>query len=346
LTLAAVTQPAGIVTGPFQLEMLGSGFLQGSSRGRIINPAGITFFATSTQVINSGRLLATFAANTVTHYDVGVVNNDGQFQTFPGYFQGLPAAPKPGNLPLTIPSLSQGYRLLSFPEYATVGDLRAAVAAQLGVYNPVFFRIFVWQGDHYLELNNSKLSSSYSLMGSGVIAISRDGAALDLAAPDLSQNSTIFQRTVILQPGWNIVSQPWINGPTNTLPYASLDVHLQDDLLDAAVAATVSPSVTNVLYEASGGVYITSTVMTAGRAYWILNRTAAPVYLVIRQVAVNQKAAPVYQATATSETPPPLPGGALGDSGGGGGGGCGLLGGEGFLVLLFLRGRGRRKLAA
>jgi hypothetical protein len=274
------------------------------------------------------------------------VNNDGQIQMFPGYFQGLPAAPKPGSLPLQIPSLGEGYRLLSFPEYATVGDLRAAVAAQLGTYNPVFFRIFVWQTDHYLELNNSKLSSAYSLMGSGVIAISRDGLGLDLGAPDLTQNSTINQRTVVLQPGWNIVSQPWINALTNTLPYANLDVHLQDDLLDAAVAATVSPSVTNVLYEASGGVYVTSTAMTAGRAYWILNRTGAPVYLVIRQAAVSLKATQAAQATATSETPPPLPGSALGDSGGGGGGGCGLLGGEALLVLLFLRGRGRRKLAA
>jgi hypothetical protein len=86
--------------------------------------------------------------------------------------------------------------------------------------------------------------------------------------------------------------------------------------------------------------------MTAGRAYWVLNRTGAPVYLVIRQVAVNQKASQAAQATATSETPPPLPGGSVGDSGGGGGGGCGLLGGEALLVLLFLRGRGRRKLAA
>ncbi|HVR84923.1 MAG TPA: hypothetical protein VMU54_11475, partial [Planctomycetota bacterium] len=125
-----------------------------------------------------------------------------------------------------------------------------------------------------------------------------------------------------------------------------LDVHLQSDLLDAAVPATTSPAVTNILYEASGGVYVTSNLMTAGRGYWILNATAAPVYLVFRLAVVNLKPESGSQASASASTatPPAMPGG-MGDSGGGGGG-CGLLGPEFLLVALFLRGRGRRTLAA
>jgi hypothetical protein len=69
------------------------------------------------------------------------------------------------------------------------------------------------------------------------------------------------------------------------------------------------------------------------------------VYLVFAQVSVSKTRLPNSQAPATTETPPALPGGSLGDSGGGGGG-CGLFGPELLLIALFLRGRGRRKLAA
>jgi hypothetical protein len=352
LILDTISQPAGVVTVPFQIEMTGAGFISGSSRGILVDPAGVPHFPAITNVINSGRLIASFPAQTVTHYDAGVVNNDGQIQLLTAYYQGMNANPPPGNLPVSLPSLFEGYRLLSFPEYSTVGDLRAAAAAQLGQYDPIFYRIFLRLGNGYVELNSTKLSPSTSLMGTGVFALSRNGATLNVASPSVTANSTIASRTVVIQPGWNIISQPWVNGLTSTMPYASLQVHTLGDLSDAAVAASVSPDVTNVLFEASGGVYVTSNVMTAGRAYWILNVSGGPLYLVFNQASVTLKTVPSgaksVSATASvassgSATPPPMPGASLEDSGGSH---CGLLGADALLVLLFLRLRRRRTLSA
>lgn len=348
LILSTVSQPAGVVTTPFQIEMTGSGFIQGSSRGILFDPGGNPFLASSTQVVNSGRLIATFPNLAVIHYDVGVVNNDGQQERLAAYYQGM-TNPTAGNLPVSLPSLAQGYRLLSFPEYATVGDLRAAATAQLGQYNPIFYRIFLWRGNGYIELNNTKLSPSLSLMGTGIFALSRDGATLDLGAPGVTANSTAPARVVVIQPGWNIISQPWTNGLTSTMAYSSLLVHALGDLTDTGVAATsVTSGVSTVLYEASGGVYVTSTVMTAGRAYWILNQTGGPLYLVYTQSAVSAKALPLAKTAPVplSETPPPFPGSSLDSNSTGGGGGCGLLGAEALLAVLFLRLRRRRTLAA
>ncbi|HEV3027981.1 MAG TPA: hypothetical protein VG457_10440 [Planctomycetota bacterium] len=348
LALDFSTEPAGVTTGgSFVLDMVGGGFIQGSSRGRLVDPTGVNIFATSTQVLSSGELLATFPSQgSATHYDVSVVNNDGQVKLISGFFQGLVANAATSGLPLTIPDLKNGYRMLSFPEFATVADLRSALTGQLGPYNPVLYRVFLWQQGQYVEINSPGLFPSTSLMGTGVFAITRNGGALTLTATDVTKNSTNNQRVVALNSGWNIVSQPWINGPTNTIAYGNLDVHLQSDLLDAAVPATTSPAVTNILYEASGGVYVTSNVMTAGRGYWILNMTAAPVYLVFRLAVVNLKPEIGFQtrSSANTATPPAMPGG-MSDSGGGGGG-CGLLGPEILLVALFLRGRGRRRLTA
>jgi hypothetical protein len=339
-------EPDGPTTsGNFMIEMVGAGFLQGSSRGRLVDPLGAPLFASSTQVLSPGRLLATFPSQAkATHYDVSVVNNDGQLKVIIGYYQGL-GTPGPAAFMVTIPALSEGYRMLSFPQFATVGDLRSAFYAQLGRYNPVLYRVFVWQQDHYLEINSPALDPSTSLMGAGVFAISRNGGALTLGAPDVTANSTNAQRVVELNPGWNIVSQPWINGPTNTIAYASIPVHVLSDFTDAPLNADVSPAVTNVLYEASGGAYATSNVMTAGRAYWVLNQTANPVYLVFPKASVILKPLVPTSSSVTAATPPPMPGG-MGDSGGGGGGGCGLLGPEFLLFAVFLRRRGRRKLTS
>ncbi len=347
-----VVQPAGVTASIFQLELQGSGFLQGSSRARLQDQFGVVTVATTTTVLNAGDLVATFPILGATHFNVSVINNDGNLSALTNFFQGMAAAPASSSLPLSLPPVGNGYAMLSFPEYATVADLRAATTAQLGAYNPVLYRIFLWDQDHYVELNNASLSPSTSLMGTGFFAITRSGHPLTLTAPDVSGNATILNRAVALTPGWNIVSQPWINGVSNTLLYTNLQVTANKNLTGTA-NADVSPLVTNVLYEpALGGGYATTMSMVAGRAYWMLNTTSNPVYLVYAQGFVNKTILPAAKSSSmaplgpVSATPPPPPGASLGDAGGGGSGGCGLLGGEALLVLLFLRGLGRRKLAA
>jgi len=341
-----VAEPAGINNVPFQLEIRGSGFLAGSSQARVQdNSLGVLTPATSTVVLNAGTILATFPGLLPEIFDVSVLNNDGNVSVLQNFFEGLPAAPLTPPFTVNLPPLSSGYSMLSYPQYATVGDLQAALNAQLGSYNPVTFRLFLWEQTRYVELNSPSLSPLESIMGRGFFALTRFGEPLTLSTPDVSGNTPAGQRVVVITPGWNIVSQPWINGVSNTMTYASLQVSSSPSLAPAT-GADVSPLVTNVLYEASGGSYVTGTTMTAGRAYWILNQTSGPLYLIFSRATVNKAAPASAPAAAATATPPPPPGSSLSDSGSGGGGGCGLLGGEALLVLLFLRGLGRRRLAA
>ncbi|HZE98184.1 MAG TPA: hypothetical protein VE981_14230, partial [Planctomycetota bacterium] len=60
-----VTQPAGINSAAFQLEIRGSGFVPNSSRARVQdNSFGVLTTATTTTVLDSGTILATFPALT------------------------------------------------------------------------------------------------------------------------------------------------------------------------------------------------------------------------------------------------------------------------------------------
>lgn len=341
-------QPAGMTSSNFQLELLGSGFLQGSSRAQVQDSVGVATFASTTTVLNSGDILATFPPLPATHYNVSVLNNDGNVSTLTTFFQGLksvPSLPPPTYPAVTLPRVGSGYLMVSFPQYSTVADLRNAATAQLGPYNSALYRIFLWEQDHYLELNNPLLSPSMSLMGTGFFVITRSGGALSLpTAPDVNLNDTIPQRAVALTPGWNIVSQPLINGLTNTLQYANLQVTANKNLT-GTVPANISPLVSNVIYELLSGSYVTSPTMVAGKAYWMLNQSNAPVYLVVQQGAVTKLIAATAKTTsaASSPTPPAPPGASLNDSSSGG---CGLLGGELLLVVLFLRGRGSPRRSA
>jgi len=343
-----VTQPAAVDTTPFQLEIHGKGFLQGSSRGRVQdNTFGVLTTATTTTVLSDGVLLASFPALTAQNFDVSVVNNDGQLSTLNLFFQGMSNPPQVTLNPpqVLLPPLVSGYSMLSFPQYATVGDLRAAVAAQLGLYNPTQFRIFLWEQTRYLELNDSRLSPSQSIMGTGFFGLSRLGSVLTLSAPDVTLNTTIGQRVVALTPGWNLVSQPWLGGTNNQIAMAALQVTANRDLTGVQFA-TVSPLISNVAFELVGGQYQTTTALIAGRAYWILNQHTDTVYIIFNQGSVTKPAPPsTTSSTSASPTPPPPPGRALDDSGGKSGG-CGLLGAEALLAVLFLRARGRRRLSA
>jgi len=337
------TEPAADTANSFQVEMHGSGFIPGSSRGRITIGAGAPIYATTTTVLSSGALLATFPKQATVIMNIGVVNNDGQVSMLSTFFEGMNP---PVSAPFTVdlPPLTSGYSLLSFPQYANVGDLRAGIASQLGPYNPILFRLFLWQGSRYFELNDPRLPASTSIMGTGFFALSRLGDQLTLSAPDVNLNTPAQLRVVVLEPGWNIVSQPWLTGsPTNSMPFGSLQISQTSDLAILQPPGT-SPALLNAAYELVNGQYVTSPLLTAGKAYWMLNLNATPIYLQFNNAFVTLKATRAPIPSSVSATPPAPPG-QLGDSGGGGGG-CGLLGPELLLVALFLRGRGRRKLAA
>ena len=340
------TEPAADTSGNFQVEMHGSGFIPGSSRGRIIIGLGGPIYATSTTVLNGGTLVATFTKQATVIMNMGVVNNDGQVSMLSTFFEGMnPPQSKP--FTVNLPPLTSGYSMLSFPQYANVGDLRAGLASQLGPYNPILFRLFLWQGGRYFEVNDPKLSPSTSLMGTGFFALSRLGDQLTLSAPDVNLNTPAQLRIVVLEPGWNMVSQPWLTGsPTNSMPFNSLQISQTSDLAVLQPPGT-SPALLNAAYELVNGKYVTSPLLTAGKAYWMLNLNSTPIYLQFNGGFVTLKGTgPAARSSSSvpSSANPPAPPGQLGESSSHGG--CGLLGPELLLLGLFLRGRGRRKLAA
>jgi hypothetical protein len=314
---------------------------------------GILTPATSTTVLDSNTIIASWPGQgSAQQYDVSVLNNDGQLSVLGNYYAGLPAAPLSPSVTVNLPPLVSGYSMLSFPQYASVGDLRNAVATQLGQYNPILFRLFLWEGTRYRELNDPALSPAQSIMGTGFFALSRLGDKLSLAAPDVYQNRPAAggnQRVVVLSPGWNMVSQPWRNttSPTFTIQYSNVTATPNRDLT-GAVAATAGTITTPVAIELVGGVYVGSLTMTANKAYWIENLTAGPLYMVFDQGLVTLKSIPMGKSGAPlslTHMPPAPPGSSLNDSGSSRGG-CGLTGAEALLVLLFLRLRRRRTLLA
>ena len=274
-----------------------------------------------------------------------MLNNDGQSSTLFTFFQGMNTPPNFNPFTVPLPPMISGYAMVSFPQYATVGDLRAGIDSQLGGYDPRQVRLFLWDQDHYLELNNAALSPATSIMGTGFFALTRNGAALTLSAPDVTKNTTGGQRVVVLSPGWNIISQPWTNPPagTNSILWNNVQVTSNRDLTLAGSAAA-STLVSSVVFEFVGGKYVPTTQLSAGNAYWALNNIAAPIFLIYPQVSVF-KAEPVLEASsASSPLTPPAPPGSL--DGTPKNRGCGLLGPELLLPVLFLRGRRRRKLSA
>jgi hypothetical protein len=338
-----VVEPAGNSVSSFQLEIHGHGFLPNSSRAEVKTPAGLGTFATTSTVLGTTEILATFPGGLgVTNFDVVVVNNDGQTSTLASFFQGLSASPPSPPAVASLPPLTTGYQMLSYPQYATVGDLRAAINAQLGGYNPVQFRLFMWQSSRYIEINDPNLSPAVSLMGVGLFAISRYGTSLSLSTPDVTQNTTGARRVVAIPPGWNIISQPYIAGATNTMTYTNLQVSGTPDL-GTTPPADSTPMVSNVLYEPSGGSYVPVSAMVAGKAYWILNQTSGQVYLIFRQLFVTKATVPSGTSPSASLSPPPPPG-SLAD--GSSSSHCGLIGPELLLVALFRRLLRRRRLAA
>jgi hypothetical protein len=345
MAITSVQEPAGDTTNSFQLEIFGHGFIQNSSAASVINGAGVPTAATTTTVMSPGVILATFPKVATGIYDVNVINNDGQTSTLKGWYQGLdPTTAVITTVTTNLPPLTSGYAMLSYPQYATVGDLRAAIASQLGSYDPTLFRLFLWEQTGYLELNDPKLSPAQSIMGVGFFGLSRYGDSVSITAPDVAGN-TPGTRVVAISPGWNLISQPYFSGVTQTLQYSNLLVSSTPDQ-GITQSATLTTLVSNVVYELQGGVYVPTTALTAGKAYWIMNNIGSPVYLIYTRAAVNKPGVPT-SGPPDPLSPPAPPGQSLGGASSGRSAvGCGLLGVEAVLVVLFLRGRRRRRLAA
>lgn len=322
----------------------GAGFQQtmtGTSGGG--TPVGINWIDSNTATVD-------FAAVGLGLHDLVLTNPNAQQGTFGGFYQAF-APPAPQTHQLVLPSLLQGYQMLSVPQYASLTSLKAAFESTLGPYNPVLYRVFFFRNGQYVELNQLA-DDGCDLAGESFWVLTRNGAMVTLTEPDVRVTSLGSDRVVPLNPGFNMVSLPLLNGggPTGSILWTLM--HVTDDESNFVIGSPGGPvSVTSAqglalveqAVEYVNGSYLLAPSLIAGQGAWVRNLTTGPVYLVFAQGSVTKAGAPspAPGVPPPAGSMPPGPPSGMSDAGSGSGG-CGLLGLEcALLVLLFALRRGR-----
>jgi uncharacterized protein (TIGR03382 family) len=271
-----------------------------------------------------------------------VRNPDGQTGELLDYYASCTTATTPFSLPL--PGVGQGYRMVSFPAYYTKAQLRQAFASSFGPYNRTRYRVFFWNVNQYVEI--TKLDEEMcDLAGSAFWVITRFGGTLNLDAVDARSNHTSADMRVIpLKPGWNMISNPFVNPPLINKGWSTVSVTADPEAWTGPVAANASPDL-SPLFEYVGGSYQVATTLVAGRGYFVKNIAAGPqmLYLLVDTTVTKPSSAatPTTLAVPAGAELPPGPPGGIDDEDSGSG--CGLSGLETLLVLAFYQLLRRRR---
>ncbi|HYE97378.1 MAG TPA: hypothetical protein VEJ18_00650 [Planctomycetota bacterium] len=342
------------------VELVGTRF-DPASTVEFYNSVGVPF-APPTTFVSPTRLQVDASALPPNLYEVRVTNPGLLDFRLVDYFLSI-QPPVPGTtFTMPTPSRSDGYRLRSFPQYHSAGDLLDAVRATFGGYNPSLVRIFTYDGG-YVELDD--LDPATDLSGRAFWIMTRNGGDLTLARPPVGeslQGTGQSNKVVILQDGWNLLAMPSVGGVAN-VRMSMNDVSTFGDgalssigtsLEAAALAGTVSFP---IRFVNNGYVSLAAgDSLYAGTGYWIRNNTSAPLYLVFNHTDAQPDNRPpgdvwtqyrttapaaARAASAAADSPPPPPGAGLHDESGGSG--CGLLGLELLLLPALCR---RRRLRA
>ncbi|HLF94704.1 MAG TPA: hypothetical protein VJB14_14665, partial [Planctomycetota bacterium] len=341
-TIAVACPKGQIDTAAARIIVRGNDF-QPNSRLQVDFAAAPAYIPTI--FVNSNTLVGDVSGLGGNLYDILVQNKDLQTARLNSYYQSIVGPGLTPGFPINLPPFASGYEMMSFPQYATVDELKLALQQQVGPYNPVFYRVFIWYQDHYVELNKiSNLVDDCDLSGRAFFVLTRFGHPLTLSSLDVTGNAAGTDHVVPLTQGWNMISQPWLN-VTHTIPWVQVDVSLNSDLsnpLPAPGGAFLSP----LPYERINHQYVTVNALTAGRGYWVYNYSGVPAYLIFRQGRVSKPGdpPPVYTAMAPGDPgPPPPPDDVASESSSSSGGGCGFLGPELLLLALAFHRLSRRR---
>jgi hypothetical protein len=338
---------AALSTGPLTVTLHGAGFTSNClvDYGFGTVPIGPGLIDSSTAIVSFTGAAGSIGVNLSNPQNLQSANLDLFFRAY------NPEVRAP--FTIVLPSASQGYRLVSLPQYASLTSLRSALSAALGPYNPVLYRVFFYRGGVYAELN-ALADDGCDLAGESFWILTRNGAVLTLSEPDVRQNDAGANRVIPLNPGFNLVSLPQTNaaGSGGQIPWGSVRVTTDPadfatgpvGTLTAGGLLIVDPAVEYV----SGGYFLAPT-LRAGEGVWVRNISGKPAYLVFPPGLVTKPAAPSLSAgvpPAAGSMPPGPPSG-ISEAGSGHSGGCGLCGLEWLLPMLVLRiGVRRRKLPA
>lgn len=354
--VADICPRAGPAQASFIVTVHGAGFLSGPGFAVQTGATPLPF-----TVLDSNTLAVDMGGLAVGTFGLTVINPNAQSVTFDAYYRNYLAPPfaYPAADPRSqyvLPSLTQGYRMMSLPQYSTLTALRTALAAALGPYNPVLYRVFFYRGGGYVELS-TMVDDGCDLAGESFWVLTRNGAVISATEPDVRTNDGGLNRVIPLNPGFNMISLPQLNGAgaVGTIPWAS--VHVTTNTADFDPASPTGPvpatSAAGLLIvenakERIGGSYFDATNLLSGQGYWVNNVNAAglPAYLVFQPGLVTKAGTGSGAPLPPTGTTPPAPPSGISD-GSAGSGGCGLLGLEALVLLaVFRRARRDRTLVA
>jgi hypothetical protein len=321
------------------VTVYGAGFVQGITFGLGASAVPATF-------VNSNTIIVNQAGATSATLGLTVTNPNGQVGTLDLFYRRFTAL-APRTFTVALPSASQGYAMVSVPQYASITSLKAAFTAALGNYNPVLYRVFFYRGGRYVELN-ALPDDGCDLAGESFWVITRNGAVLTMGDSDVRDAdggaAAVDSRVIPINPGFSMISLPMQNGTMNggSIPLAAIRVTTDQTTFTGAPPfpdVVMNPNVVEFV----NGAYVQATALVAGRGYWVENISGSPAYLIFPPGVITKPAAPsgTSPAPATGISPPPPPGAALGSSSSSSSG-CGLVGLEGLLVVLLVRSRRRR----
>ena len=329
--------PRGQVAGTNIVTVYGAGFMPGATYTR--GGAQVGF-------INSNMVTVDLSGATDQTIGVSIVNPNNMSAQFDTFFRRYTPEVL-GAFPVDIPSASRGgYEMRSVPQYLSLTAFKAALAAEFGPYNPVFYRVFFFRNGRYVELNTLK-DDGCDIAGESFWIIARDGGTVNFAGPDVRANSSGFSRIIPLNPGFNMISVPMVGGTPTTGQISWANILVTDDQTNfgTALSTTVQTAIiAPAALEFVNGAYVTADPLVVGRGYWVENIGSKPAYLLFATTAINKpSAAPSAPAGApppAGMNPPPPPSAGIGESSGGV---CGFTGLEGLLLVLAVRGFPRRR---
>ncbi len=354
VVISDITPRAGPDSAGTAATVRGAGFQLGLTALAGATPVPITVIDSTTATVNFTGLVPGTYGLTIRSPNMQAGGFGNFYRNFaPPGIRPLPTDPA---AQVALPSAGQGYRLCSFPQYATLTALKAAFTAQLGPYNPVLYRVFFYRQGGYVELNQLP-DDGCDLAGEAFWVLTRNGATLTLTEPDVRQNNGGTDRVIPISPGFNLVSLPTLNGAGTSGTIAWANMHVTADETNFTIGSPGGPvNVTSAAglllveqaIEFVNGGYVLATDLVAGQGCWVRNLSTGPAYLVFSEALITKPGVfkPSFAAGVpppAGSMPPPPPAGMASSSRSGG---CGLLGLEWLLLALLRAVLPRRRLSA
>jgi hypothetical protein len=337
---------AALSTGPLTVTIHGAGFtsacLVDYGAGTVAIGSGL--IDTNTAIVSLTGAAGSIAVNVSNPQNL----QSGTLDTFFRAYNPEVRAP----FTVSLPSASQGYQLVSLPQYATLTSLKSALSAALGPYNPVLYRVFFYRGSRYVELN-ALADDGCDLAGESFWVLTRNGATLTMSEPDVRLNDAGADRVIPLNTGFNLVSVPDTNGTgaSGQIPWASVRVTTDPSNFVVGSPSGPVPStsaagllIVDPAVEFVKGGYFLAPNLIAGQGVWVRNISGKPAYLVFQPGLVTKPSGASFSsgvAPAPGSMPPAPPSGITdADSRRSG---CGFTGLEWLLPILAVRRALRRR---